>query len=272
MICKKPYQNGLQSYGCGQCMPCRVNRARMWTGRMVLESLDHPFSCFVTLTYNPEHVPIDGSVSKRAVQLFLKKLRQEVAPRLIRFYAVGEYGDKSWRPHYHLVLYGVSPTEEEVISKCWPYGFIQVGTAEQASISYVCGYIVKKMTNPKDARLDGRLPEFSLMSRRPGIGFGAVAMMSKAYLTEPGQAVLKEHGWIVSKMRTQGFKYPLGDYLKRKVVVELGLSKLQQGMYRWNQMKQMEEKRPVSKRQRYAMRQSRLAAEAGKLSQRREKL
>ena len=190
---------------------------------MMMEAKEHEFNCFVTLTYAPEFVPSDGSLSKRPLQLFIKRLREAVAPRGIRYYAVGEYGDQSWRPHYHLVLFGVSPTEEPTIKACWPFGFVCVGTAEPSSMSYCASYVTKKMTNPKDKRLNGRHPEFCLMSRRPGIGHGVVARIVESYQGKRGLAALERDGWISEQVMTEGRKYPLGRYLKGKILDKLGV-------------------------------------------------
>lgn len=127
----------------------------MWVARMMLEAQEHEISSFVTLTYDQEHEPKDRSVSKRHCQLFLKKLRKEIAPREIRYFAVGEYGGETWRPHYHLIIFGLYPTEEKTIEKCWPWGFITVGTAEPKSMAYTVGYVAKKMTQKHDPRLEG---------------------------------------------------------------------------------------------------------------------
>lgn len=191
---------------------------------MCLESYEHEFSAFVTLTYAPEHLPSNGSLSKSAVQLFLKRLREQLHPRKIRYYAVGEYGDQSWRPHYHLILFGVSPTEEKPIKAAWPFGMVHLGTAEHKTFSYVSGYIVKRMTKPKDARLKGRHPEFSLMSRMPGIGFGVIPRIAKASQTQAGQAALNKEQWISEKFKTDGHTYPLGRYLRDKALDACGIS------------------------------------------------
>jgi len=204
-------------------MPCRINRSRLWVGRMIAEAAEHPYSTFLTLTFSPAHLPVDGHLSKKPLQLFLKKLRAETAPRTIRYYAVGEYGTKNWRPHYHLILFNVSPTEEKLLQKCWPQGMIYVGTVQSASISYVCGYMTKRMTNKKDLRLNGKPPEFATMSLRPGLGAGIVPRILKAYKTEAGQAALAAEGWIASHLQTTGFKYPMGKYITNKLVASLDL-------------------------------------------------
>lgn len=79
MLCKKPYTRGPQQFGCGQCMPCRVNRSRLWIARMMLEALEYEErgeeSAFVTLTYDAEHVPPDGSLRPLDLRVFLNRLR-----------------------------------------------------------------------------------------------------------------------------------------------------------------------------------------------------
>lgn len=145
------------------------------------------------------------------------------AGRKFRYYAVGEYGDKSWRPHYHLIIFGLSPTEGKLVEKCWPYGFIQMGTVEASSIGYVAAYVMKKLTNPKDKRLEGRTPEFCTMSRMPGLGYGMVERMAKQYEGPHGQAAFDKLGWISTQFRQEGHLYPLGRYLTEKVLSRLGL-------------------------------------------------
>ena len=81
----------------------------------MLEVMEHEASCFITLTYNDENLPNPPVVSKREAQLFIKRLRKLLYPKLFRYYIVGEYGDKSNRPHYHALLFGVSPTQEKEI-------------------------------------------------------------------------------------------------------------------------------------------------------------
>ena len=220
-MCKKPFRKEDREFGCGQCTHCRINRSRLWVGRMLLESMEHPQTAFVTLTYNDEHLPNPPHLSKEAVQLFLKRLRGMAAGRKLRYYAVGEYGDKSWRPHYHLIIFGLAPTEQKLVEACWPYGFVQVGTAEAQSMAYTASYVIKKMTNPKDERLDSRPAEFSLLSKRPGLGTGVVVRMLKQYEGRHGQNAFDRLNWIASQFRTEGHLYPLGRYLSEKILAGL---------------------------------------------------
>jgi hypothetical protein len=185
---------------------------------MLLESYEHAGNCFVTLTYDEEHLPENGWLNKKHLQLFLKKLRSRISPLAIRFYAVGEYGDLSWRPHFHLVLFGISPLESKLVQDCWPYGFTFTGTAEPKSMSYVAQYVVKKMNNPKDSRLAGRPPEFCTMSLKPGIGSGLISRVVKAVNEHPSTVPL-----LFDTVRANGFKYPLGKYLKSQLDTALGV-------------------------------------------------
>lgn len=227
MLCKHPYRKGGLEFGCGQCIPCRINRSRQWVGRMLLESYEHPFSAFITLTYSEEHVPFGECVSKRHVQLFIKSLRLTVAPRKIRYYMVSEYGEENRRPHYHGILYGISPMEQDLIQKVWPHGFVMVGTAQHQSMSYVSGYIIKQKTHEGTLLRGTRTVEFSLMSRKPGLGAGVVERIKNAYQTPAGKAALQRDAILSSGIRTDGHKYPLGRYLRGKCVDSLGLSPIE---------------------------------------------
>lgn len=160
-------------FPCGQCLPCRINKRRVWTHRLMLESYVHTDSVFVTLTYAPEHLPGNGTLIKRDLQLYLKRLRKALSPRTIRYYAAGEYGEQSYRPHYHLIIFGTSfNLDADLLAKCWPYGLVHVGTFSSDSASYVAGYVTKKVVGKSD--IQGRIPEFALMSRKPGIGYPAL--------------------------------------------------------------------------------------------------
>jgi len=191
MLCKKPFRKENLSFGCGQCTHCRINKVREWQGRLLLEqSHTKTESAFVTLTYDDEHLPNPPHVDKRHVVLFLKQLRN-ISGRKFRYYAVGEYGDQSWRPHYHLIVFGLFPSEGDLVQKAWRKGFVYMGQCSEHSASYVASYLIKRMTKPKDARLLGRTPEFSLKSQ--GIGRGIVEKYIKEWNSERGLAAFEKH-------------------------------------------------------------------------------
>lgn len=173
---------------CGQCIGCRLEKARQWAIRCVHESKLWENNSFVTLTYNDLNLPIDGSISKREVQLFMKRLRKEYGEG-IRFYACGEYGEENKRPHYHLILFNIQFNDRELhsvrngvklyrsrkLEEIWTKGYSTIGDVTFESASYVARYVTKKITGDKaENHYNGKIPEFALMSRRPGLGKGFV--------------------------------------------------------------------------------------------------
>lgn len=245
MMCRKPFVQGMAAYPCGQCMPCRVNRRRTWTHRLMLEQLASKKSSFVTLTYSDEKVPImkqSGSLMATLVpkdlQDFLKRFRKAISPERVRYYAVGEYGDVTWRPHYHLALFGYGPcyygrsqyTKRRVnccricdlVRDTWENGFIYIGELELKSAAYIAGYMLKKMTKADDERLQGRHPEFARMSLRPGIGASAVLEVAQKLLDyDLDEKLVDAPGYLDHGRR----RLPVGRYLHGRLREMLGRSK-----------------------------------------------
>lgn len=193
----------------------------------MLEAQKHEHSLFVTLTYNKEHYPIDGSVDPRELQLYLKRLRELVKPTKIRFFAVGEYGDKKGRAHYHLALFGLPECME--VSSAWGKGNVHVGSLTVDSAAYIVSYVCKSMTRKEDKRLDGRHPEFARMSLKPGIGAFAVKDFKDSIAScldlGTGEYYGLPNGDVPSVFRFNGRHYPLGRYLRSKLREALGFPK-----------------------------------------------
>lgn len=190
---------------------------------MVLESFCHDHSSFVTLTYDDNYLPKDRSLDPIQLKNFLKRLRNYTEKR-IRFFGVGEYGDNTFRPHYHLIIYGLSALEYRIIEKAWPFGFVYCGDVNAHSCQYVAGYTVKKMTGKDDPRLEGKHPEFSRMSNRPGIGATAVSVLADTLMTDAGLEDYARRGDVPHELMHGGRKWPLGRYLRQKLREEIGVS------------------------------------------------
>lgn len=230
MLCRNPFVRGGIGFGCGQCLPCRISKRRIWAHRIMLEAFDHEFSCFATLTYNDENLPSDGSLDPSHLVLFWKRLRKKLGQCKIRYFAVGEYGDVSERPHYHAIIFGMptchyghSRYDKRTIDCCywcdlirdtWGLGHILLGSVEKDSASYVAGYTVKKMTGKDDARLLGRHPEFARMSRRPGIGVNAMWEVASSLLSAGAEKFLVDVPSVLSHGTAQ---MPLGRFLRGKL-------------------------------------------------------
>lgn len=143
---------------------------------MVLESNTCKYSYFVTLTYKDDCLPpvisnpLLKTLSKKDYIYFLKTLRKKLK---FRYYGVGEYGSLSERPHYHFIIFTDSMELLEftwIVRKVWKYGFSFVVESTTNSIAYVAGYVSKKLVSYKKD-YQGRIKEFSTMSRRPGLGY-----------------------------------------------------------------------------------------------------
>ncbi len=191
---------------CGQCMGCRYDRAKHWAARIQHEAQQWPSNLFLTLTYRDKeqcdqdqldkgkHLPDFPSLNQKHLQDFIKRLRQHFDDTRLRYYACGEYGDQNARPHYHLCAFNLSFSDEqlysqnqgyplytsETLEKLWGYGFATFGELTYESAAYTARYILKKMTGPRAddhyLRFDKYgvckwlKPEFTTMSRHPGIG------------------------------------------------------------------------------------------------------
>lgn len=241
MVCKKPFARGTLTFGCGQCVPCRISKKRLWAFRIYLESMLHKSSSFATLTYSPENLPPGGTLVPKHFQDFMKRLRAriEVDQRKVRFFGVGEYGEQSERPHYHAILYGISPFEADLVGSCWSHGFVQLGDVNLHSAQYVAGYTVKKLTNGKDPyvqeKLNGRHPEFARMSLKPGIAADAVEKIKNSLTPEQFENYFQETGDVPKQLQVGKTKYPLGRYLTKKLRLAAGKGeKNSEAIIRWS--------------------------------------
>lgn len=165
---------------CGSCIGCRTSRARAWALRCQLELTAHENACWSTLTYEEKYKP--PTLQKLHLSAWLKRLRRHATNR-IRFFASGEYGEQTKRPHYHAILYGVSLGEASLVQQAWPFGYAQTDPLTTAAIAYVAGYVAKKIgwkelprgeqVDPDTGEVYNYQPAFIQMSRRPGIGGNA---------------------------------------------------------------------------------------------------
>lgn len=212
---------------------------------MLLESVKHAGSSFVTLTYSDENVPHVGKIKRRRfisselprrqtldkyeIQRWIKRLRSAVAPQKIRFFLVGEYGDLTFRPHYHAAIFGLSPIQaggldgkSGIVQSTWSLGHTFCGQLTPDSAQYVAGYVTKKMTKKDDRRLCGRYPEFSRMSLRPGIGAAAIDDVSEVVSSINYYPTLLADGDVPSSLVTGSRRLPIGRYLRRRLRKKLG--------------------------------------------------
>lgn len=206
VVLGKDRQDGTRLHlPCGNCLGCRTNYAQAWALRCQLEYHEHTAAIFATLTFAEEHLPL--TLSKRHVSDYIRKIRKEF-PNRLRFFASGEYGETTGRPHYHAIIYGLSKCAEPRLAEAWEKGHIKVDSATPANIAYTAGYCSKKIGYRRyehervDAATGQRYtwqPPFILMSRNPGIGATA-----KKYL----------NSWRLYAVK-DGHKMPVPRYFKK---------------------------------------------------------
>lgn len=211
------------SVPCGKCVACLQKKRMNWAFRLDKEKLFSTSALFITLTYDNAFLPLDESglahVSKRDCQTFLKRLRINVSremikqgkdPPTLRYYLSSEYGSKTLRPHYHLLLfnfpiYDLPPYE--TILKAWNLGLVQVGPLRDGGAAYAAKYIMHPLDNlPKALKRP-----FSLMSRRPGLGLAFLTDSQKRYFNENKTYITKLSGGRIA---------PLPRYYRSKIFDE----------------------------------------------------
>lgn len=183
MKCIKPIIVHGNQFNCGHCRSCRINYTSSWTLRLLYELDNWSEAQFITLTYNDSNLPKDLSLHPEDLQKFWKRLRKDLEGRKIKYYACGEYGDKNKRPHYHAIVFGLSPysdTDRQLIAqnwnKCEPWLFDKahngIGEVTRESIGYVTGYVQKKLNGElAEKEYNGKIPPFSRCSQGMGLEF-----------------------------------------------------------------------------------------------------
>lgn len=158
---------------CGQCRQCRLRRKLSWVGRLKLESQCHHTARFLTLTYNKSSDP--GILPPEHIRDFLKRYRYHYGP--MRYFVVGEYGDKNARPHWHCVIFGHPPADPNnpkwLDNQAWDLGFSDDRPVIQGCFEYVASYMLK---NGDDKQFRPVIRQ----SLKPGIGFQRIIEMAKA--------------------------------------------------------------------------------------------
>jgi len=168
---------------CNNCPSCLARRRSGWAFRLQQHLNDSTTGHFITLTYNDNHLPVVYGENDQAIPtleksdltLFLKRLRYFLGSggtTPLKYYAVGEYGTKTHRPHYHVLFFNLPKDKRHLIDRAWqkdnlPLGNTYTGSVNERSINYVAGYIINKRWD-SNTRL---IPPFSHMSKGLGASY-----------------------------------------------------------------------------------------------------
>ena len=200
---------------CGQCIGCRLEKSRQWATRCIHEAQMHEDNCFITLTYDDENIPWDGSLNKQHFQAFMKRLRWHNKEKKIRYFHVGEYGEQLSRPHYHALIFNHDFDDKELwtvndemrlytsekLQKIWPMGFSTIGSVTWETAAYCSRYIMKKYREQKPKNTTGDKWAMSgqsnynqniqlCRSSRPSAGIGLIHI--KTIVTQAITSLIRE--------------------------------------------------------------------------------
>nr|UXQ88020.1 MAG: replication initiation protein [Microvirus sp.] len=236
---------------CGSCKKCRIQHSVDWAIRCTNEMQMHESNSFITLTYNPESLPLNANLNKKHLKDFKKRLRDIIAPTKIRTFDCGEYGSndpknethvqtymtsKLGRPHYHLIIFGYNFPDKEKhsikksnqyymsdqLNKAWGKGDCIIGDANFQTAAYISRYITKKINgqlasahyerlNEKTGEVSTLQPEYTTMSNRPGIGLDWL----KTYINDvfPSDELIT----LTTEGKSKSFRVPryYTDYLEK---------------------------------------------------------
>ena len=209
-------QNGLKRWKvvpCGKCMTCRRRRQASWSFRLLHEMQRSSSAAFLTLTYADEHLTYGEeypTLVKSDHQLFVKRLRKrqaKLSEEKLKYYMCGEYGAKTYRPHYHYIMFNLNPSLmlDIPLAEVWGKGHARVDACNIKSIQYVTKYAMKAGNQP----LNGKEREFSAMSKGLGANFLSDKMVKYYQENEIPYVVWKD-----------GQKLSMPRYYKEKIYDE----------------------------------------------------
>ncbi len=211
---------------CGKCQGCKLDKAHDTANRCMLEAKQWKHNYFLTLTYDNDSLPYTSTgyptLVPNDVSKFMKDLRMYYSHHFqhdnIRFYACGEYGDKTYRPHYHLIVFNL-PVDDltylkqnfnghqlftsQTLENIWKKGFVVIGNVTYESAGYTARYTMKKQTEKRDSSFfeeNGIAKEFVRMSRMPGIG--------RKYYDDNKEQIYKEDGFLITTDKGSRFVRP----------------------------------------------------------------
>lgn len=208
---------------CGQCPACLKRRADHWAFRLFSEMKQATSAAMLTLTYEDRWLPRSfnghATLQKRDFQLFMKRLRKKCRNTL-KYYACGEYGGLTNRPHYHLVMFNLPSKyliNHHYLEDIWQMGGIHIAECNMATIRYTTKYVMKGRWEP-EADDDDRAPLFSCMSKKLGMNHLTPQMVR--YYTENMLGVITLPGGALVSM-PRYYKEKIFSKRERKILAEM---------------------------------------------------
>lgn len=273
LVFKKPNENEIQNWRemkvpCQKCIGCLLDHANEWATRAYAESTQWENNCFITLTYDNEHLPKNYSEMKRDMQKFWKRLRYFYQgeqywenPRTgkyenpIRYIVAGEKGSKTQRLHMHALVFNWKPKDlkyyktnhnndklytSKSLEKIWGNGFVIIGECTYQSACYVSRYVMKKQFQ-RTAVADLKEREFIETSRNGGIGL-LYWLKNKVKILQNQGILLKQKDKVVLKKIPKYFmrkwKEETPAWENPKEFYTYKYKQMKQGKENWNKILQ----------------------------------
>lgn len=169
-----------------------------------MENTQATSGSFVTLTY--ANAPEVGDY--RDFSLFMKRLRKESFPYQppIRYLAVGEYGAKLGRFHFHALIWNMNQCQEASLTELWRQGFVYTGTVTPASVRYTARYTLKFLEKGKEG--------MAHWSKRPALGSAYIRSQAAYMRDDPRQRYANVQ--VPTTVTLEGKTYPLDDTMRRE--------------------------------------------------------
>lgn len=234
---------------CGNCISCRLAYSKDWANRCTLEALQYDYNYFVTLTYDDDHLKYgelgNATICKDDLDSFIHNLREKFRLKYnhvgLRYFYCQEYGDSTFRPHAHLILFNCPLPDlvdffpqsdgsvirqknkmtgdlyqySQLIKDCWPNGNILIANCNWNTNAYVSRYILKKQKG-KNAKVYtkqlGVVPPYIRMSTRPGIGLKYFENNKESLIDNPYIILPRDHKAPLISM--------IPRYYKKKIFID----------------------------------------------------
>ncbi len=162
---------------CGRCPACRKEWRTHLARRVMYELKNYNTlteTCFITLTADENHIDEvfpKHSLNHEYFKKFMKRLREylirkKIPHKPLKYLVCGEYGKhNTHRPHFHMILFGWSPTDlkeksgrskkgyktfrSKIIEDNWRAGRVDIGIVTENTAPYMVKYIVKHSEDEK---------------------------------------------------------------------------------------------------------------------------
>lgn len=173
--------------------------------RCYFEAKTHLDNCFITLTFSPECNP--EILDKKYLQDFFKRFRKSIYPVKIKYFACGEYGPKTLRPHFHILIFGYNFPDRKFhsrsnkgypiyvsdeLSHLWKFGYHTIQDLSFNTAVYTALYSAKSYKKLPFPLCE--FPEFNVMSQ--GIGIDEIAKKIDVYL-ETDEIFIDGHSYKI---------------------------------------------------------------------------